>query len=293
MKDRTLEGYLGSLRRLAAVVDGKNPWDVTLDRMLTKRALDELIMARQGGKRVDRLNRLPVNTGINTLVREVKSLMGKKHREKLAGLKLPPLVALDDWVPLPELDHRFVKLPAERYAAMCDAARELRTAWPELWLVHMLVRLLGLRNEEMMAVARHWIEERADGAYLVIKDRPGEWSLLKHGLPADLWLDPELAAPLLSRGPGLLIMPEGSQNQRYDLIYRRHNDWLRTFIPRAERTKGAHELRKHVGSVVLAEHGADAAQRFLRQKSRRVFEEHYADWLKPLPKVTTAMIGAA
>jgi hypothetical protein len=48
-----------------------------------------------------------------------------------------------------------------------------------------------------------------------------------------------------------------------------------------------------VGSVVLAEHGADAAQRFLRQKSRRVFEEHDADWLKPLPKVTTAMVGAA
>lgn len=293
VSDRTLEEYLGALRRLAEVVDAVNPWDVTMDRVVTKGTLDGLVLSRQGGTRIDRINRLRVNTGINTLVREVKSVLGRRHREKLANLKLPPLTALDDWLPLPEPDHRFVKLPQERYAAMCAAAQELRTAWPELWLVHMLVRLLGLRNEELMAIQRHWIEAREDGVYLVIKDRPGEWSLLKHGLPADLWLDPALAVLLLACGPGHLVLPGAGESTRYDLIYRRHNDWLRTFIPRSERQKGAHELRKHVGSVVLAEHGADAAQRFLRQKSRRVFEEHYSDWLKPLPRVTTSMIGAA
>lgn len=293
VSDRTLEGYITALRRLAETVDGVNPWDVSLERVLTRATFDALVKARQGGARVNRVDRLKVNTGINSLMRGVAALFGRKHRAKFESLRLPALTALDDWLPLPELDHRFVALPAERYEAMVAAAKDLKAAWPELWVVHMLVRLLGLRNEEVLAARRHWLEERADGVYLRICDRPGEWSLLKHGLPGELWIDPELAVVLKERPAGFLVLPEGSPSARYDLIYRRHNDWLRTFIPRAERTKGAHELRKYVGSVVMMEHGADAARHFLRHKSSRTFEEHYEHYLKPLPKVTTSMIGAA
>lgn len=288
--DKTLSSYKGKLRMLAETVDENRPLKLDLGRVLTREVLDAFVAARQGGKRVNRRDKLKANTGINTVIRELKAMF-RKHRTKMSKLKLPDLAALLEYEYLPEPDHRFVQLPAEDFRAMCEASRKLKTAWPELWLVHMAVRLLGLRNEELMSAKRHWLETRDGETYLVIKERPGEFSLLKHGLPGSLWVDPDLAVEWLKRENGYLILPEGTDTQRFDLIYRDHNNWLREFIPRSERQKGAHELRKHVGSVLLTTHGADAAQRYLRQKSRRVFEDHYADWIKPLPRVTMEMAG--
>lgn len=76
----------------------------------------------------------------------------------------------------------------------------------------------------------------------------------------------------------LHLIPATSPTARHDRIYRDHNEWLRRFIP--DRQKGAHELRKHFGSVWATKTGSLYVAAQMLRVSLVVAEYHYSALLK-------------
>jgi integrase len=223
---------------------------------------------------VNWVDALPVNSGLNGTVRNALALMS--HRERLMpGLKVPDVLELRKLPKLREARHGFVPWPAGVFERMKAEVEGLRESQPELWLINVCLRRLGLRAEELLAARREWLEQDAQGRWcLVVKDRPG-WQVLKHGKPRRLLLDAELAGVLLQK-VGFLIADGLGETTRYDLIYRRHSEFLRRFIP--DRTKSNHELRMHAASQVYMQQGLGAAAYFLGD-SASTTERFYASWL--------------
>ncbi|WP_395732610.1 hypothetical protein [Prosthecobacter sp.] len=175
-----------------------------------------------------------------------------------------------------------------------DRLRAVKLDYAELWLVNTMLRRLGLRNKELLAAKREWIEQRPD------KDGKPQWVLsirkradfdpLKDGAPRNLVLDDELREILLKR-EGLLIAPTLANEARKELVERLHNTWLRQFIP--DRTKGNHELRMWAGSIVYMRSGLAAASYFLGHKSQVTTERFYATWFQNAEALDGEAVGRA
>jgi integrase len=272
----TLRTYKSALLRLARTVDEVAPLEVGMDKALARVTVERLFSLGQGreGKGVNWVDPLPVNSGLNGTVRNALALMS--HRERLMpGLKVPDVVDLRKLPKLREARHGFVPWPAGVFERMKAEVEGLRDSQPELWLINVCLRRLGLRAEELLAARREWIEQDAQGRWcLVVKDR-ADWQVLKHGKPRRLLLDAELAGVLLQK-VGFLIADGLGETTRYDLIYRRHSEFLRRFIP--DRTKSNHELRMHAASQVYMQQGLGAAAYFLGD-SASTTERFYASWL--------------
>lgn len=127
-EERTQMTYLGSLKRLAAVVNPANPQSVSLDQVLSRENLLAFYAAGQNTPgRVNRVDKLPENCGLNTAVRNVRSLFNKEMvSAKFAALKLPDLTALRDLFYLPEVDAGFDPWSPAVYDAMEQASQNLR-----------------------------------------------------------------------------------------------------------------------------------------------------------------------
>ena len=284
MEDRTLDRYLSGLLRLARTVDAVKPLEVGLDKVLTREALERFVSLGQGreGRGVNWHDADKGNVGLNSTVRNAASLfqdeMVGRHFKRL---RLPPLDALRKFPALPVPATHFEPWPAEAVAAMDEAARALKTAMPELWLCHVMLRRLGLRDGELLAARAAWVVWGDEGkAWLEIRDRVAAgtepaFRLLKGGRPRRLALDAELQEALRGRA-GFLIGDGWSVNRRYDFIYRTHCDWLRPWVP-GERTTVNHQLRKLAASRVYTLRGIAAAAYFLGD-SVATTERFYATW---------------
>ena len=301
--DSTLRVYKGSLLRVARVVDELQPKLCRLDEVLTDGVLTKFCALGQGLKQPNWSDALDENEGLNAALRNVKALFrARVVKLKMEGLKLPDLRVLREFPYLRVAHEGFVPWPAEVYERMHKASEGLRTADFELWLINAMLRRLGLRDEELLKARRDWLEVKfeppGDGlgpprrrVWLVLKDRGEEFRLLKHGAPRRLELDAELQEVLLARAEGWLVGPGLLPNPRYDLIYRKHNAWMRKWIP--ERTKGNHELRMWAGSKVYMKHGLAAAAYFLGHKSQKTTERYYATWLQGAPMLSAACVSTA
>lgn len=170
-EDRTQACYLGSLRRLAAVVNSENPRGVSLDQVLSRENLLAFYAAGQNTPgRVNRVDKLPENCGLNTAVRNVRSLFSKEMvSAKFAALKLPDLTALRDLFYLPEVDAGFDPWSPAVYDAMEQASqhlRELRCDGPLMpgMLVRTVYQPRGAMLREMGDKMGVLLEMTADGA---------------------------------------------------------------------------------------------------------------------------------
>lgn len=272
----TLRTYKSAVLRLARVVDEVRPFEVGMDRVLCRATVERFLSLGQGrdGRGVNWVDALPVNSGLNATVRNALALMS--HRERLMpGLKVPEVTEMRKLPKLREPRHGFVPWPAGVFERMKAEVETMRETQPELWLINVCLRRLGLRAEELLAARREWIEQDGQGRWcLVIKDR-ADWQVLKHGKPRRLLLDAELAGVLLQK-VGFLIADGLGETARYDLIYRRHSELLRRWIP--DRTKSNHELRMHAASQVYMQQGLGAAAYFLGD-SASTTERFYASWL--------------
>lgn len=287
----TARTYGSALMTLARVVDERAPREVGLDLVLCARTIERFYAAKQGREVVNWLGRLPENGGANSVVRNVKSIFQDRMRKFMTHLRLPDLAELQKAHYLKEEATEFEPWEESVYEAMVTAADALRVSDPELWLVNAMLRRLGLRDAELLAARREWIELEyewpADGmgppvrlAVLVIKDRlegPFPFEVLKHGSGRKLPLDAELAGILLGR-EGWLVGPGLSASARHDLIYRVHSQWMRRFVGE-EAAKTNHQLRKYAGSKVFTAHGLEAAAYFLGD-SIATTDRYYRAWLK-------------
>jgi integrase len=250
--------------------------------VLTRTLVERWMMTKQGLSNLDRRSRRQINLSINSTYKHAKDVFAKKlFSEKYSLLRLPDLSDFLSVPLLPTPSAQWTRIPREQYEAMLKAANELRQTNPDLWLVNLLLRRLGLRNSELAAAERNWIIETETGYALSIEDRPN--FQLKGVRPRTLPLSQDLVDLLLPI-KGHLILPNSTKTDRLALIERTHNQWLRTYIP--DRTKGNHELRKQAGSMVLTKQNLAAAQRFLGHSSQATTEKWYATYLQDVPALT-------
>jgi integrase len=310
MTDNSLRTYKSALKRLALVA-GADAEVARLDVVLSKANLERFYAQGQGreGQGVNWVNRLPCNGGLNTTIRNVRALFRPKMLElKFADLKLPPLEDLKRLPKLPAAKGGFKPWPPGVYEKMDAAAARLKEADYELWLVNVCLRFLGLRACELLAARREWISTSEDGrAWLNVQDHHAEdaeedevasFELVKHGAARKLELNEVLKAALLPR-TGWLIAPalatsdslETCEDARHALIYRRHSEWLRQFIP--DRRKSNHELRMYAGSLVAKQHGLEAACYFLGHTSLVTTQAFYWAWLKESPMLDGKALAGA
>lgn len=273
--------------------------------MLCEKTFEKFYAEGQGLKDVNWADALPANGGLNGCIRNLRALFsGRVLKLKFKGITLPDLRPLKD-IPLLRCEHEgFVPWPEEVYNAMHEASvKLLADGKVELWLVNAMLRRLGLRDEELLESRREWIEVRYElaademgppkrRAFLRLKNRGTEFSLLKNGASRVLELDDELQEILLPR-EGYLVAGSWSKTARYDLIYRLHSDFLRDFIPATDRVKSNHELRMHAGSIVYTLYGLEAAAAFLGHKSTQTTERFYAAWLAESPMVNASLVSKA
>jgi integrase len=310
MTDNSLRTYKSALKRLA-VVACEDVEAARMDAVLSKENLERFYAQGQGreGKGVNWVNRLPCNGGLNSTIRNARALFTPKMLElKFAGLKLPPLDDLKRLPKLPAPKGGFRPWPAGVYEQMDVAAAGLKETCYELWLVNVCLRFLGLRPCELLAARREWITTSADGrAWLNVQDHHADdaeddeeatFELVKHGAARKLELNALLKEALLPR-TGWLIAPDLAtgeslqtcEDARHALIYRRHSEWLRQFIP--DRRKSNHELRMYAGSLVAKQHGLEAACYFLGHTSLVTTQAFYWAWLKESPMLDgLALTGA-
>lgn len=287
----TARTYASALLTLARLVDAGNPRQASLQAVLSTATIERWYAEKQGRTTVNWLARLPENGGANSVIRNVKSIFQERMLKFMTHLRLPDLKALAGAHYLKEEATEFEPWEEATYRAMDEAAAKLRETQPELWLVNAMLRRLGLRDAELLAARREWIEleylPAGDGvgppqrlATLVIKDRlPGEFpfKVLKHGSGRNLPLDTELQEILLAR-EGWLVGPGLSDSARTDLIYRTHSQWMRPFVGE-DAAKTNHQLRKYAGSKVFTAHGLEAAAYFLGD-SIATTDRYYRAWLK-------------
>jgi len=291
MDEKTLTRYMAALVCLARVVDEARPLDVTLDKVIDRVTLERYVSLAQGnqGRGVNWHDQLPMNGAINSTLRNAASLFQERLVGRhLSALRLPPLEPLRKFTALPTLPTHFIPWPTENVTAMDAAARALKTEQPELWLCHVMLRRLGLRDAELLGARAAWVQWGQDGkAWLDLRTRTAEggepaFRLLKGGKPRRLALDAEIQEALRGR-PGWLIGDGWGESKRYDFVYREHCDWLRPFVPEG-RMKVNHELRKLAASRVYTQHGIAAAAYFLGD-SVTTTERYYAAWTAEAPVV--------
>lgn len=253
-EDKTRSTYWFSLVRLARVVNEAEPMRVRLDEVLRRDVVERFYAEGQGLRAVNWVDALyddddlPINGGLNTCVRNVRSLFAPNVcRSKFGALKLPDLTEFREVGYLTAPLSIFEPWPNGIYERMVAASDALREAQPELWLVNAMLRRLGLRVSELLAARREWIEVDGAQAWLVIKERT-DFKPLKHGSGRRLTLDPELREILLAR-EGYLIADGWARETRRDLVGREHSQFLRQFIPLRRQTN--HELRKYAASLVF------------------------------------------
>lgn len=304
--------YRAALKRLAMVAEPHAWQRASLATVLSRANIEQFYSLGQGraGNGVNWINRLPCNGGLNSTIRNVRALFKPiMLQRKFSALKLPPLDELKAVPKLPRRAPGFTPWPAGAYEAMHQAALALRETEPELYLVNLMLRCLGLRNAELWAARRDWITTAPDGrAWLNVRDHYDDeaddteaapFEVLKHGEARRLELNEELKALLLPR-TGWLIAPSLAaadddltfrEDARHALIYRRHSAWLRQFIP--TRRKSNHELRMYAGSLVAKTDGLEAASYFLGHSSIATTQDYYVTWLKAAPMLDTRALATA
>ncbi|WP_176159233.1 hypothetical protein [Prosthecobacter debontii] len=282
VREKTQNSYSNAVLLLLQTVYGYDKEKAEKQRLdvLTAELARSYQAKMQGLKRAETKRLTSGNTTANSQLRFARSLFSKQRLldYKEAGFVMPE--ALEGFLNVPYLEeesHRYSDKPIPQKAIkeMDQALPALKLKDVRLWAIHLMVRLMGLRDSEIDRAQDHWLSETKEGGMeMRIIKREGEaMPKRSEGVVA---VPPELAAYFKKR-KGYLI-PAKSKTERYDLIYRDHNEWLRQFIP--DRVKAAHELRKHFGAVWATKTGSlyEAAQRL--RVTLIVAEYHYSAMLK-------------
>jgi len=298
VRDATARDNLSTLLMLVRRVTGvTEPKGLTID-VLTGDLATAWLAQKQGLQSVDRGNLRAENVTANSSLRQAASVFAKRHRSIYDGWIIPP--GVDDFCGvkmLPEASARYVPLSPKCLSDMDAAAAGLKETDVEMWIVNRSIRLMGLRAGEVAAMKTSWLIERGGRLELDIRARPGEFVPKGHQGAVTV---PAILADIFRKRlkeagekPAHLIRverkpkakgrkPKGDdETARHNLIYRRHSEWLRQFIP-ADRGKTNHELRKEAGSRVAAKLNSwEAAARFLREDLETA-KRHYLELLQPV-----------
>lgn len=212
-----------------------------------------------------------------SVLRQARSVFARKMRPLYRDLELPDL---DDFLTAGRISaetriHRPIEAPVLN--AMATAADELRTQQPALWLVHVLAKHAGLRNNEMAEVRVEWLHRSPWGQYfLSVITRPYfEPKGAQGHVPVTAAWVAAVAPFAQGKGPQDFLVPAPSKTARQKLIYREHAAWMRRWLPADQFAKAGYELRRWSAQIIEAQYGRDAAEAFLRHAPKSVAERHY------------------
>lgn len=229
------------------------------------------------------LDKIHASVTINSLMRNSKSLFGKKILPFIEQhLPLPR--------PLPFHEVPFEKEASKRYNSKMDpfailtkANVEMLDSDPEALKVVILALLCGLRRSEIDNLM--WDAINFSTSRLSVETT--EYHALKSKKSSGLIdVDPDTLALFLSdraKNPASVFVIESNKSPgkskkrdyRCDKVFERVLAWLRA--QGVEPTKPIHTLRKEIGSHIYKEFGIYAASSFLRHSDIRITAEYYLD----------------
>ncbi len=243
---------------------------------------------------VDRGTALPGNNTINSYINCAQAALGRTARAYyLPGLALPPM---EDFLAVGKLPapKGFVPIPAEDYSRLHAAHAALHATDLQLWFIVALLRYLGLRSIEVAAARPGWIEREGEAACLVLRNRPEEGFHLKaraRAIERRLSLAPELLAAMTQVATDDSLIGARNKSDAYDLVYRKASKFLRPFL--AGRRGAAHEMRKHLGSVIYSAEGLETAAANLGHATTDTTKQVYVAPLMALPMIDAARLAPA
>lgn len=267
VRDRTSKNYVLALLKILEQTRGLEEPEARKQsiEILTDTLVRDYQAFRQGRKSVSFVEPLRVNTGINSTVRQARAVFSRwalAEYEK-AGMTMPPtLQGFLKASGLKEVSHRYSDNPIPQ-AQIDRLNRELPEKKKEderIWAVHLMIRLMGLRDSEILRAKKSWLVERDGRTFLVINRREGEEAPKRN--------DGEVPVPkeLLEwfRGQsGEFLIPAKTKTEREILVCRTHSQWVGSIV--TGRTKTNHELRKWAGSMVATKTNSwERAAEFLR-----------------------------
>jgi integrase len=222
-------------------------------------------------------------TSSNSLIKQARSLFGKKIIKFLPTLKLP--------VPVPLSGCEFYPRQSSRYFSRINPKELLQSAYVELseqdppaFLAMMLALSAGLRKGEVDSLSWHQIDfdqslirvENTTTASLKTVDSrdevqidPGLISILRK-FQKNATGDFVIESPNEESGP-----KAWGRMYRAERVFGRLYAWLRTKGVTAR--KPLHELRKELGAMITTEFGIYAASRILRHSDVATTARHYSD----------------
>lgn len=311
--------YRNCLRRVVAWAKGTHGRPVgkvrdqvdaaAVDKLSSEILSQELVeefcrnyVAAAGGDMLERDQRL---RGAHSILRNARALFEGRALSVYKGLTLPDLgkflaAALRKAVPV---EHESLSDKAVR--EMATEALKLREVEDPLYLVHLLFRHVGMRNDEIENMRVEWIEEFAEPRAVFLPDgskreiagvvairRRSYWVPKRSAGDVPLSADvlAELEKWTKDRQGDEVLVPAATATDRWELIYRRHSDFVRPWT--GDRQKTSYELRRWGATKIARLHqSAEMADRFLRHARTTTAERHYLTEL-PLPcPITLADCG--
>lgn len=315
-RSQTLGAYVKAFRKIVAEVKsvenkgkydarkgGSKEWQAAVDSIElssinpTEVNLWRINRIRAAGE--DSLRRRNATVTTNSLLRNAKSLFGKKLLP-LIEVTLP----LPRPLPLEGLD--LEKPPSMRYISKIDPFALLakgREAFqgtdPEALKVLILALVCGLRRSEI----DYLLWRAFDFVNSLLRVENSEYHQLKSEDSAgEVDLDAETCAifkGLRTQAPTALFVIESarkaknggrSRSYRCEPIFERVLAWLRK--EGVTDPKPLHTLRKEIGSIIASEHGIHAASRYLRHSDIRITAAIYTDKKKTVtPSILKGVFG--
>jgi integrase len=235
------------------------------------------VAARQGRKAADYSRRARENLSINAAMRQAASVFRRKllPHYRRAGVDFPADGAVVEFLPVV-----IVAPSSTNDAALVTAWRALEETDRDLWAAVGLARFAGLRSAEILACRGKWIEPRAGGAVVRLRDREEDGHRTKTGREyTAVILEPSLADWLLALPPEA---PAISRPDAATWITKTPQRWLKPFVGNTRkplhRLRGlyADQIKAETEAAILARAaGIRAAQEALGHTSPQTTERHY------------------
>jgi hypothetical protein len=222
--------------------------------------------------------------GAAHMLRQAKSIFAEDKLPLYVGLNLPDVEAFRQRARIDVRVREHVAIAPGVMERMAKAAEKLKG---RQWLVHVALKHLGLRPNELLEARMGWL----------VQSEWGQWFFAvvvtsSYRPKASLGYTPicrEVAEALvrkrmeLARETGETVgnesplIPGINQDDRWGSIYREHSTWMRQWVP-AETFDGSnYELRRWATQKIRAKYGKDAASDFARHSARDVTQAHYLE----------------
>lgn len=287
---RTAKGNVGALEkivRLAGINFTTARANVLTAELVRKfEAAEAERIARDGRGNMLQESELRIRTSIGSVLKQARSIFKKTTMNWFDGLALPDLKKFrEQGVETPDrpkprpLDEGVIE-------SINAAAPQLAKDDPPCYVAHLLFSRLGMRNGEIKAARRCWIERTPAGAKMAIIYRPEENFKPKKKTERRVPIGPrtlEILDSLFMQSPdGDFLVHAENKTERAKVVDRRHSAWAGQWIK--ERSKVSYELRRYAGSLVFTKTRSLAhVQQFLGHSDVQTTTQWYWYLIGDLP----------